>query len=71
MKLSHAYREWVKSGDITFVHTRMYIASFSSSLIIRDDDDMTIDGDKGRVEINLAAISTDSRELRAFPRGQT
>lgn len=40
----------------------MYIQPASSSLIIRDDDDMTIDGDKGCVEINLAAISTD------FPR---
>lgn len=50
---------------------RVCIQPASSSLIIRDDDDMTIDGDKGRVEINLAAISTDSRELRAFPRGQT
>lgn len=50
---------------------RTCIQPASSSLIIRDDDDMTIDGDKGCVEINLAAISTDSRELRAFPRGQT
>lgn len=34
------------------------------SLITHDDDDTTIDGDVGRVEINLAAISTDSAAVK-------
>lgn len=65
--------EWAKTVLINFVHARVYTYTYNQlrSLIIHDDDDMTMDGDEGRVEINLAAISTDSGELRAFPRGQT
>lgn len=45
-----------------------FLVRVPRSLITHDDDDTTIDGDVGRVEINLAAISTDSAAVARRPR---